>query len=198
MSFEVSRGQIIGVAGVAGNGQSELMRALAGLQLSEGQSTSAGVVSSATNSCAKPRSCPPTGSTEGLAGGLTVRENASMSALEKFGSFGIVRRTREVEQVTDTFKSLAVKAASIEAQVTSLSGGNQQKVVLSRALLAEPSLIVADEPTQGVDVGARAEIYRILREITEFRHADRRQFLRCGGARGAMRQGHRALEGASG
>ena len=64
------------------------------------------------------------------------------------------------------FTSLAVKATSIEAQVTSLSGGNQQKVVLSRALLAEPSLIVADEPTQGVDVGARAEIYRILREIT--------------------------------
>ena len=59
-----------------------------------------------------------------------------------------------------------MKATSIEAPVTSLSGGNQQKVVLARALLSEPSLIVADEPTQGVDVGARAEIYRILREIT--------------------------------
>ena len=104
-----------------------------------------------------------------------------MSALEKFGSFGIVSRKTEVAQVTDTFKSLAVKAASIEAQVTSLSGGNQQKVVMSRALLAEPGLIVADEPTQGVDVGARAEIYRILREITEFGHAGRRQFLGRGG-----------------
>src|SRR6201999_2470146 len=101
-----------------------------------------------------------------LAAGLTIRENASMAALEKFGSFGIVSRKKEVEQVTNTFKSLAVKATSIEAEVTSLSGGNQQKVVLSRALLAEPSLIVADEPTQGVDVGARAEIYRILREIS--------------------------------
>ena len=77
-----------------------------------------------------------------------------MSALEKFGSLGIVRRKTEVGHVTDTFKSLAVKAATIEAKVTSLSGGNQQKVVLSRALLAEPRLIVADEPTQGVDVGA--------------------------------------------
>ncbi len=116
-----------------------------------------------------------------------------MSALEKFGSFGIVSRKREVEQVTATFKSLAVKAASIEAPVTSLSGGNQQKVVLARALLSEPRLIVADEPTQGVDVGARAEIYRILREITEFRHAGRRQFLRRGRARGPVRQGHRAV-----
>ena len=71
-----------------------------------------------------------------------------------------------MRHVTDTFRALAVKAASIEAGVTSLSGGNQQKVVLSRALLAEPRLIVADEPTQGVDVGARAEIYRILRDIT--------------------------------
>ncbi len=86
--------------------------------------------------------------------------------MEEFASFGIIRRNREVNQVTDAFKSLAVKAASLEAPVRSLSGGNQQKVVMARALLAEPGLIVADEPTQGVDVGARAEIYRILREIT--------------------------------
>ena len=167
VSFEVSRGQIIGVAGVAGNGQSELMRALAGLQLSEGQIYLRGRCLKRNELLREAAFMPSDRLTEGLAGGLTVRENASMSALEKFGSFGIVRRTREVEQVTDTFKTLAVKAASIELQVTSLSGGNQQKVVLSRALLAEPSLIVADEPTQGVDVGARAEIYRILREITD-------------------------------
>ena len=167
VSFEVSRGQIIGVAGVAGNGQSELMRALAGLQLSEGQIYLRGRCLKRNELLREAAFMPSDRLTEGLAGGLTVRENASMSALEKFGSFGIVRRTREVEQVTDTFKTLAVKAASIKSQVTSLSGGNQQKVVLSRALLAEPSLIVADEPTQGVDVGARAEIYRILREITD-------------------------------
>ena len=167
VSFEVSRGQIIGVAGVAGNGQSELMRALAGLQLSEGQVYLRGRCLRRNELLREAAFMPSDRLTEGLAGGLTVRENASMSALEKFGSFGIVRRTREVEQVTGTFRTLAVKAASIELQVTSLSGGNQQKVVLSRALLAEPSLIVADEPTQGVDVGARAEIYRILREITD-------------------------------
>jgi ribose transport system ATP-binding protein len=167
VSFEVARGQIIGVAGVAGNGQSELMRALAGLQPSEGQIHLRGRPLNRNELLHEAAFMPSDRLAEGLAGGLTVRENASMAALEKFGSFGIVRRKREVAQVTETFKSLAVKAASIESKVTSLSGGNQQKVVLSRALLAEPNLIVADEPTQGVDVGARAEIYRILREITD-------------------------------
>ena len=104
--------------------------------------------------------------TEGLAGGLTIRENAAISALDKFSHFGIVRRKSELAQVSDTFRSLAVKAPSIEAPVRALSGGNQQKVVMARALLSDPGLIVADEPTQGVDVGARAEIYRILREVS--------------------------------
>jgi ribose transport system ATP-binding protein len=166
VSFDVSRGQIIGVAGVAGNGQSELMRALAGLEPSDGAVWLGGRSLTHHDLLRKAAFMPSDRLTEGLASGLTIRENASMAALEKFGSFGIVSRKKEVEQVTNTFTSLAVKATSIEAQVTSLSGGNQQKVVLSRALLAEPSLIVADEPTQGVDVGARAEIYRILREIT--------------------------------
>jgi ribose transport system ATP-binding protein len=72
----------------------------------------------------------------------------------------------ELQKVSATFSSLAVKTPSIEAPILSLSGGNQQKVVMSRALLSEPDLIVADEPTQGVDVGARSEIYRILREVS--------------------------------
>ena len=179
VTFDVSRGQIIGVAGVAGNGQSELMRALAGLQPSHGEVRLAGRTLKRHELLREAAFMPSDRLTEGLASGLTIRENASMSALEKFGSLGIVRRKTEVRHVTNTFQSLAVKAATIEARVTSLSGGNQQKVVLSRALLAEPRLILADEPTQGVDVGARAEIYRILREITEFGHTDRRQFLRC-------------------
>ena len=104
--------------------------------------------------------------TEGLAASLTVRENATFAALDRFAAYGLLSRKREVEQVATTFKSLAVKTASLEAPILSLSGGNQQKVVMARALLSEPKLIVADEPTQGVDVGARAEIYRILREVS--------------------------------
>ncbi len=75
-------------------------------------------------------------------------------------------RRQELDAVERELSALAVKAPSLEAPVSSLSGGNQQKVVMSRAMLSEPAILVADEPTQGVDVGARAEIYRILREVT--------------------------------
>jgi ribose transport system ATP-binding protein len=166
VSFEVARGQIIGVAGVAGNGQPELMRALAGLI------PSAGVISlnnsplNTKDLLNKVAFMPSDRHTEGLATGLTVRENASFAALEKFSSNGIVSSKKEMELVGATFASLAVKTPGFEAPILSLSGGNQQKVVMARALLSEPGLIVADEPTQGVDVGARAEIYRILREVS--------------------------------
>ena len=166
VSFEAAPGEIVGVAGVAGNGQSELMRALAGLESSVGAVELGGRALKPQDLLREAAFMPSDRLAEGLAGALSVRENASMSALETFSAFGVVSRRREREQVGRAFKSLAVKAASPEALVTSLSGGNQQKVVLARALLSEPKLIVADEPTQGVDVGARAEIYRILREIT--------------------------------
>jgi ribose transport system ATP-binding protein len=166
VSFEVSRAQIVGVAGVAGNGQSELMRALAGLQQSKGAIQLNGHALDHGDLLREAAFMPSDRHTEGLAASLTVRENATFAALDRFAAYGLLSRKREVEQVATTFKSLAVKTASLEAPILSLSGGNQQKVVMARALLSEPKLIVADEPTQGVDVGARAEIYRILREVS--------------------------------
>ncbi len=88
-----------------------------------------------------------------------------MTALDRFTAGPFVSRHREVVAVERELSELAVKAPSLEAPVSSLSGGNQQKIVLARAMLSEPAILVADEPTQGVDVGARAEIYRILREV---------------------------------
>jgi ribose transport system ATP-binding protein len=166
VSFEVARGQIVGVAGVEGNGQCELIRALAGLQPSQGAINLQGRSLKARELLQKAAFIPSDRHTEGLATGLTVRENASFAALDKFSTFGIMSRRKELDQVGATFSSLAVKTPSIDAPILSLSGGNQQKVVMSRALLSEPRLIVADEPTQGVDVGARFEIYRILREVS--------------------------------
>lgn len=166
ISFDCGRGQIIGVAGVAGNGQTELMKGLAGLQPAEGAITLHGKALSHADALHETAFMPSDRHTEGLAAGLTVRENATFAALEKFARNGIMNWKSEFRQVTSTFSSLAVKAPSIEAPILSLSGGNQQKIVMSRALLSEPGLIVADEPTQGVDVGARAEIYRILREVS--------------------------------
>ena len=166
VSFDVAKGQIVGVAGVAGNGQAELMRALAGLQTPHGGITLQGRPLSNKELLDAAAFMPSDRHTEGLAAGLTVRENASFAALEKFAANGIMSRRRELDRVKSTFNSLAVKAPGMEAPILSLSGGNQQKVVMSRALLSEPGLIVADEPTQGVDVGARAEIYRILRDVS--------------------------------
>ena len=166
VSFEVSRAQIVGVAGVAGNGQSELMRALAGLQHSSGAIQLNGRALAHGHLLREAAFMPSDRHTEGLAPSLTVRENATFAALDRFATYGLVSRKREVGQVATTFKSLAVKTAGLEAPILSLSGGNQQKVVMARALLSEPKLVVADEPTQGVDVGARAEIYRILREVS--------------------------------
>lgn len=166
ISFEAARGQIIGVAGVAGNGQSELMRALAGLQRSNGVVHLKGRLLDHQSLLHEAAFMPSDRHAEGLASSLTVRENATFSALEKFANFGVLSRREEVMQVSTTFRSLAVKAPGLEAPILSLSGGNQQKVVMARALLSGPGLIVADEPTQGVDVGARAEIYRILREAS--------------------------------
>jgi ribose transport system ATP-binding protein len=162
----LARGQIIGVAGVAGNGQADLMKALAGLSVSTGTVRLHGRTLDKKQLLDEAAYMPSDRHTEGLAAGLTVRENAAFGALEKFASGGLVNAKKELAQVNATFKSLAVKAPGLEAPILSLSGGNQQKVVMSRALLTEPGLIVADEPTQGVDVGARAEIYRILRDVS--------------------------------
>jgi ribose transport system ATP-binding protein len=166
ISFDVTQGQIIGVAGVEGNGQSQLMRALAGLQPAAGTIHLHGRSLKTRELLREAAFMPSDRHKEGLAAGLTVRENASFAALDRFSAFGIMSRSKELERVRTTFSSLAVKAPSIEAPILSLSGGNQQKVVMSRALLSQPGLIVADEPTQGVDVGARSEIYRILREVS--------------------------------
>jgi ribose transport system ATP-binding protein len=103
--------------------------------------------------------------TDGLMLDLNVRENAAIAALGRLTTGPFISRRREVDVVQRELSELAVRAPSLEAPVSALSGGNQQKVVMARSMLSRPALLVADEPTQGVDVGARAEIYRILREI---------------------------------
>jgi ribose transport system ATP-binding protein len=167
VSATAERGEIIGIAGVVGNGQSELLRALAGLEPFTGgidiegkKYTPRGLLHSAAY-------MPADRHAEGLMMSLTVRENSAIAALKKFRSFLFLSRSRELAGVGASLASLAVKAPSMDAQVSALSGGNQQKVVISRALLSEPVLLIADEPTQGVDVGARVEIYRILREASD-------------------------------
>ncbi|MGZ8804077.1 MAG: ATP-binding cassette domain-containing protein [Microbacterium sp.] len=166
VSLEAHRGEIIGVAGVVGNGQSELLRALAGLLPFEGSVSVNGNEMTGKSLLNLAAYLPADRLSEGLMMRLSVRENAAVSALRRFRTGRLMNRKRELGMVGDTLGSLSVKAASLDANVSSLSGGNQQKVMVARALLSEPTLVLADEPTQGVDVGARAEIYQILRDVS--------------------------------
>ncbi len=166
VSLQVAPGEIVGIAGVVGNGQSELLRALAGLESFTG-SVEIGQVDQSSRSLLRDAAFMPADRhREGLMMRLSVRENAAVAALRSFKTGLLLSRKKELNRVGDTLNSLSVKAPSMDASVASLSGGNQQKVVMARALLSAPTLVVADEPTQGVDVGARSEIYQILRDVS--------------------------------
>ncbi|MBS1891833.1 MAG: ATP-binding cassette domain-containing protein, partial [Actinobacteria bacterium] len=169
VSLDIAEGEIVGVAGVAGNGQREFVRALAGL----GHHTGTVTVNGAEVNLRNARRAQRDGvfyvsadrQREGIFPALSVRENAVASSLQSFTEFGVVRSRDEREAVVGQEKELAIKTASQEADIGSLSGGNQQKVVFARAMLGRPKVLICDEPTQGVDVGARVEIYRLLREL---------------------------------
>jgi ribose transport system ATP-binding protein len=169
VSLEIAEGEIVGIAGVAGNGQREFVRALAGL----GHHTGTVIVNGSEVSLRNARRAQRDGvfyissdrQREGIFPALSVRENAVASSLQGFTEFGVVGSRSERAALAGQEKGLAIKTASPEADISSLSGGNQQKVVFARAMLGRPKVLVCDEPTQGVDVGARVEIYRLLREL---------------------------------
>ena len=171
VSLSVGAREIVGLAGVAGNGQAEFLRALAGLERSSGsvslngKPVRVGTSRSATEVGIVYLSADRHG--EGLVMPLSVRENAALSSLSDYSRFGIVSRRTETRDIERQREEMDIRAASIATEITNLSGGNQQKVALTRALLAHPAVVVADEPTQGVDAGARVEIYRKLREIAD-------------------------------
>ena len=169
VGIAVRPGEIVGLAGIAGNGQTEFLRSLAGLVDATGEVMLAGK----TVPFAGPAAARSSGisyvsadrHSEGVFRTMSVRENAALSALERFLRRGLLRRGEEVAAVEALRAQLAIRTPSIETTVGNLSGGNQQKVVMARSVLSEPSLLLVDEPTQGVDAGARVEIYSILRRI---------------------------------
>jgi ribose transport system ATP-binding protein len=171
VKLSVRPGEIVGLAGIAGNGQAEFLRALAGLESATGDVRLGGAQQKLGNPVAARRAgiayLSADRHNEGLLMSLSVRENAALSSLPRFSQNGVVRRNAEAAAVEKERQQLSIRTASIETDVEALSGGNQQKVVFARALLAQPKLVLADEPTQGVDAGARVELYRILREIAE-------------------------------
>jgi ribose transport system ATP-binding protein len=171
VSLEVAPGEIVGLAGVEGNGQREFLRALAGLLPSRGEILLWGKSVDSGDPGKVRRSgivhLPGDRHAEGLLLSLSVRENTTLLALPSLARGGFVDRRREAAVVTEQVEQLNVRTPSIETNVESLSGGNQQKVLFARSLLAEPTVLLADEPTRGVDAGARMEIYQVLRRAAE-------------------------------
>jgi ribose transport system ATP-binding protein len=166
VSFSAKRGEIVGIAGIVGNGQSAVLRALAGLDSFDG-SISVNDKSLSTRQLRKGAGyLPADRHREGLMMTMSVRENTALTALKRFTNGPLLSPRLEADAVAHELEALAVKTPSQSTIVSALSGGNQQKIVLARALLSKPSVLIADEPTQGVDVGARAEIYKLLREIS--------------------------------
>ncbi|GHV76114.1 xylose ABC transporter ATP-binding protein [Spirochaetia bacterium] len=171
-SFYVRRGEIVAFCGPMGAGRTELMMSLYGLSYgsrSEGELFLKG--KKATPRSAKEALETGMGyvsedrKTLGLILIQSIKNNISSSSLQKLSRFGIVLNQREIEEAEKYRKNLRIKTPTINQLTRNLSGGNQQKVVLSRTLLADPDIFIVDEPTRGIDVGAKTEIYDILNEL---------------------------------
>lgn len=171
VSVEIAPGEIVGFAGVDGNGQRDCIRALAGLEPVSGRVFVDGREVSSLTETRRPRGgivyMPADRHAEGLFMSLSVRENLVALALGRLARFGIVSASREARLVANAVEDLSIRVSSPESEVASLSGGNQQKVLFARSLARDPAVLLADEPTRGVDAGARLELYRILREAAD-------------------------------
>jgi ribose transport system ATP-binding protein len=169
VDLEVARGEILGIAGAEGNGQVQFLRALAGVERSVGTATCDGRALDSNSPLGALREgvvlLSGDRSGESLFPVLSVRVNTTIQVLRRLGRFGFLQRRRERRTVDDLASRLRIRMASMEQPVQSLSGGNQQKVSLTRPFLrGDVKVILAEEPTQGVDVAARFDIYDALRE----------------------------------
>lgn len=171
MSFSVRRGEILGVSGLVGSGRSEMARAIFGIdRLRSGSISIEGAEVRIRNPVAAFRQgiilVPEDRKKEGLVLDNSVRFNVTISALKDFFCTLGYNARKETEIVEKRVRQLHIKTASIAQDVRFLSGGNQQKVVISKALQANPRLLILDEPTRGIDVAAKSEIYALMNELT--------------------------------
>ena len=172
VNFNVRKGEIVGFAGLVGAGRTELMRSVFGLDpYNEGtieiggkpvklkspkHSIDNGLIMLSENR-----------REEGIVPVRSVAENASLAALKKYIYGGRAHRRKEAADVNKVFKKMQVKTPSMDTEISKLSGGNQQKVLLARWMLCDPEIMILDEPTRGIDVGAKFEIYKLMTEMVQ-------------------------------
>jgi L-arabinose transport system ATP-binding protein len=171
VSFEVRAGEVVGIAGLVGAGRSELARALIG---DEPVRSGDVAVDGRTVRIRNPRDAiragigfvPEERKAQALLMDRSVRDNVSLAMLRSISVGHVVRRREERRITADYVRRLAIRTPSLEQVVANLSGGNQQKVVLARWLVSNPRVLILDEPTRGVDVGAKAEIYHVINDLS--------------------------------
>lgn len=162
VALEVHAGEILGLGGMDGNGKREFMRALAGIESATGQIKVEGKPVSindpkAANACGV-HYLSGSRAREGIFASLSVRENFSFRSLPLDTVAGFIKGTSERQRAQDAIEWLQIKTPTADSDIASLSGGNQQKVTLAGVLATKPKVLLVDEPTQGVDVGARAHL----------------------------------------
>ena len=170
ISFEVRRGEVVGFAGLIGAGRSDVAKAIFGEdRLTSGKLFLEGKEITIKNSGEAIRAgigfSPEDRKREALILLRSVRENITLVILNKLSRLRFVKKAEEKQIVSDLVNRLKVKTPSLEQDVGKLSGGNQQKVVLARWLARKPKVLILDEPTRGIDVGAKAEIYKLIGEM---------------------------------
>ncbi len=169
-SFSVRRGEVLGLYGLIGSGRSELMQAIMGLDPKDGGEI---IINGERNDKLTPLQCqdkglvlvPESRKTQGLILGNTVGFNITITVLDKIISKLRVNQKIEKDIVNKSISSFNIKTPFAEQCISNLSGGNQQKVVLAKWLATNPEVLILDEPTRGVDIGAKAEIYKIINEL---------------------------------
>ena len=172
INVDIKRGEVLGLAGLLGSGRSELAQVLFGTRIPDkgdvfwfGEPAHihkpADAIKKGMGFCTEDRKV------EGIIPHLSVKENMTIALLPKLQSFGFVK-TKEQDEIVKTYiDRLKIKTPSPEQAICNLSGGNQQKVLLARWMCMNPKLIILDEPTRGIDVGAKAEIEELIQELSK-------------------------------
>jgi ribose transport system ATP-binding protein len=169
ISFTLHRGEVLGIAGLVGSGRTEIMEMIFGMRPCTGQIEVDGKPVSIRN----PHDAIRHGigfvtedrKVQGLVLGMSVRENFSLTHLERYSPFQFLQRAKEDESCQQFARTLGVKTPTIEQKVVNLSGGNQQKIVIAKWVARNPKVLIVDEPTRGIDIGAKAEVHALLTRL---------------------------------
>jgi ribose transport system ATP-binding protein len=170
ISFRLGRGEVLGFAGLVGSGRSEVARAIFGADRSLGgeirlANESLNIQSPADAIRAGIFLAPEDRRASGVIVDFSIRENISLPGLWRYANAALVNKKAELSKANEMIRSINVKTPTAEVRVANLSGGNQQKVVLAKWLALEPKVMIFDEPTRGIDVGAKSEIYGLMRKL---------------------------------